>query len=60
VQEALSADPAYKFADVKVTTYEGNVQLSGFVDRDEQKGHAEEIAKKVPGVREVRNQIVKK
>jgi osmotically-inducible protein OsmY len=60
VQEALSADPAYKFADVKVVTYEGKVQLSGFVDRDEQKGQAEAITRKVAGVKEVRNQIVKK
>jgi len=60
VQEALGADPAYKFPDVKVTAYEGKVQLSGFVDRDEQKGQAEQIARKVPGVKDVQNQIVKK
>ena len=60
VQEALGADPAYKFTDVKVVTYQGKVQLSGFVDRDEQRGQAEEIAKKVAGVKEVQNRIVKK
>ena len=47
VQEALGADPAYKFPEVKVATYQGKVQLSGFVDRDEQKGQAEDIAKKL-------------
>jgi hyperosmotically inducible protein len=60
VQEALGADPAYKFPEVKVTTYQSKVQLSGFVDRDEQKGQAEDIAKKVPGVKEVKNDITKK
>lgn len=60
VVEALSSDPAYKFGDIKVVTYAGRVQLSGFVDRDEQKAKAEQIARRVPGVREVRNHIVKK
>jgi len=60
VQEVLSADPAYKFPDVKVATYQGKVQLSGFVDKGEQKGQAEDLAKKVPGVKEVRNDIAMK
>lgn len=38
VQEALNSDPAYKFTDVKAVVYQGKVQLSGFVDKDEQKG----------------------
>ena len=60
VEETLRTDPAYKFTDVKVVAYEGKVQLSGFVDKDEQKGQAEDIAKKVPGVKEVRNDIALK
>src|SRR5215213_3695975 len=60
VEEALRTDPAYKFTEVKVVAYEGKVQLSGFVDKGEQKGHAEDIAKKVPGVKEVRNDIAMK
>jgi osmotically-inducible protein OsmY len=60
IQEALSSDPAYKFGDVKVTTYQGKVQLSGFVDRDEQRGQAEEIAKRIRGVKEVKNDIARK
>ena len=60
VQEALSSDPAYKFTDVKVVAYQGKVQLSGFVDKGEQKGQAEEIAKKTPGVKEVKNDIAVK
>lgn len=60
VQQALSADPAYKFPEVKVVTYQGQVQLSGFVDRDEQKSQAEAIARKVSGVKDVKNDIRKK
>jgi hyperosmotically inducible periplasmic protein len=60
VQEALSSDPAYKFTEVKVAAYQGKVQLSGFVDKDQQKAQAEEIAKKIPGVKEVRNDITRK
>ena len=60
MQEALNSDPAYKFTEVKVAAYQGKVQLSGFVDKDHQKGQAEEIAKKTPGVKEVRNDITLK
>jgi osmotically-inducible protein OsmY len=60
VKEALSSDPAYKFTEVKVASYQGKVQLSGFVDKGEQKGQAPDIAKKVPGVKEVRNDITMK
>ena|SRR5688572_13387310 len=60
VQEALSSDPAYKFTEVKVVAYQGKVQLSGFVDKGEQKGQAEEIARKIPGVKEVKNDIAMK
>ena len=60
VQNSLSSDPAYKYTEVKVATYQGKVQLSGFVDNEQQKEHAEEIAKKTPGVKDVKNDIVRK
>ena len=60
VQTALSSDPAYKYTEVKVATYQGKVQLSGFVDKDEQREHAERVAKKTQGVKEVKNNIVLK
>jgi hyperosmotically inducible periplasmic protein len=60
VEEALRTDPAYKFTEVKVVAYEGKVQLSGFVDKGEQKGQAEDIARKVTGVKEVKNDIAMK
>jgi hyperosmotically inducible protein len=60
VQNALSSDPAYKFTEVKVATMQGKVQLSGFVDKDEQKDRAAEIAKKTQGVKDVKNDIALK
>jgi len=60
VEEALKSDPSFKFTDVKVVAYQGKVQLSGFVEKGEQKGQAEDIARKVPGVKGVKNDIVLK
>ena len=57
VKKELDGAPVYKFTDVKVNTYRGVVQLSGFVDTDEQKQKAGEIAKQVGWVREVMNNI---
>jgi osmotically-inducible protein OsmY len=57
VRSALKADTAYKFPDVKVTTFQGTVQLSGFVDNGSQKDRAAEIAKNTTGVKEVKNSI---
>src|SRR5205814_9170098 len=57
VRSELRNDPLYKFHDVDVKTFDGVVQLSGFVNADEQKRRAEEIARQVPGVMEVQNSI---
>src|ERR1044071_5070484 len=57
VKSELKNDPLYKFQDVDVKTFDGVVQLSGFVNSDEQKRRAEEIARGVPGVMEVQNSI---
>ena len=60
VEEALSSDTAYKYTDVKVSTYQGTVQLSGFVDNNQLKERAEDLAKKTKGVKDVKNNIVLK
>ena len=60
VKSALNDSDIYKFPDVKVNTYEGTVQLTGFVDSAEQKSKAEEIARNVRGVYNVQNQITLK
>ena len=57
VAGALKDSPVYKFPHVRVSTFNGVVQLSGFVVKDEQKGEAAELARRVPGVTEVINNI---
>jgi hypothetical protein len=60
VNTQLADSPVYKFHDVKVLTYDGIVQLSGFVDTVEQKNKATEIAQNTEGVRQVVNSLVLK
>jgi len=60
VRGALSQNPDYKFAEVNVDVFRGTVQLSGFVDSLDQKSKAAEIAKQVPGVKDVVNNITVK
>ena len=57
VKKALHADTQYKFEDVKVTTFKGTVQLSGFADSRDAKSRAGEIAKSVEGVKDLQNNI---
>ena len=57
VQDALTRSPTYKFPDVRVTTFDHVVQLSGFVNVPEQKQAAVEIAKNVQGVQGVIDNI---
>ena len=58
VNAALARDPVAKATQVQVETYEGVVQLSGFVDSEENKQRSEELARSIEGVREVQNNIV--
>ena len=60
VRKALSADTQYKYDDVKVQTFKGVVQLSGFVNSRDQKNRAGDLAKKVEGIKEVQNNITVK
>ena len=60
VKTALDSSPVYKFNDVHVNTYKGVVQLSGFVDTDEQKQKAGELTRNVPTVRDLVNNITLK
>lgn len=57
VKAAFVKDPIVKALQVKVETYKGIVQLSGFVDTPDQKSRAEQIARSTPGVQSVTNQI---
>ena len=60
VRDRLSQDTQYKYDDVKVQTFKGVVQLSGFVNSRDQKNRAGDLAKKVQGIREVENNITVK
>jgi hyperosmotically inducible protein len=55
VKAALVANPDTKARDVDVTTSHGVVQLSGFVDTNEERDAAAEVARSVTGVRSVDN-----
>lgn len=57
VKHALNDNPDYKFKDVVVTSFKGDVQLSGFVNSDQQKDRAVDLAKNVQGVKQVENNI---
>jgi osmotically-inducible protein OsmY len=58
VKTAIATDAGAKTAAaVNVDTYRGVVQLTGFVDSDDQASRAVSAAKKVQGVRSVRNDI---
>src|SRR3954467_2256873 len=58
VKTAIASDVGVKAAtNVNVETSRGVVQLSGFADSDAQASQAVQAAKKVNGVRSVRNDI---
>jgi osmotically-inducible protein OsmY len=51
-------DPSLKKMQVSVETLEREVQLSGFVDSPQNVARAGDIARRVAGVRSVRNDLV--
>jgi hyperosmotically inducible protein len=58
VKSAIATDVgARTAAGVNVETFKGTVQLSGFVDSQDQATRAADAAKKVDGVRSVKNDI---
>ncbi len=60
VKSALFADRVVNGFAVKVVTFKGVVQLSGFVNTAEQRSEAESVALHVRGVRSVENNITVK
>ena len=57
VKAAIFNDPSLKLLEIQVTTYKGEVQLSGFVGSIAQTNRAVELAKKVSGVTSVKNDM---
>jgi osmotically-inducible protein OsmY len=58
VKAAFAEDPTVKATEVKVETFKGTVQLSGFVDSREAEKRAVELARQVKGVQSVKNDMV--
>ena len=58
VRTAIIADSQLKLRQIDVAVMNNVVQLSGFVDTAQEKTHAGDVARKVEGVRSVKNDIV--
>jgi len=58
VKSALLSDGAVKSFEIKVETFKGVVQLSGFVDNDNQRFAAGKDALAVNGVKDLKNDLV--
>ena len=58
VKTALARDSMVKAHQVNVTTFQGQVQLSGFVDSQAQKDRATEVVRNIEGVKELHNDLV--
>jgi len=57
VKAAIFNEPTLKSAEIKVDTYKGVVQLSGFVAERQDAATAANVASAVPGVESVKNDI---
>ncbi len=60
VKAALAGDDLATLLSVEVETFRDVVQLSGFVDTEEEKNMAGEIAEGVDGVMKVENNLIVK
>lgn len=60
VKSALLAEKDVNSFDIKVETFNGTVQLSGFVDSQWQIDKAVQVAKAVNGVQHVKNDLIHK
>ena len=60
VKGALAAEELGTLLDIEVETFRDVVQLSGFVDSEEEKVMAGEIAERVKGVSRVENSLIVK
>jgi osmotically-inducible protein OsmY len=60
VKTSLAADPITKARQINVETYKGVVQLSGFVDSDNERRRALVVARNVRGVTEVEDKMTLK
>jgi len=57
VKTAIFNDPSLKVAEINVETFKGVVQLSGFVNSQTAASRAMTVARAVPGVTSVKNDM---
>ncbi|MGE5468220.1 MAG: BON domain-containing protein [Ignavibacteria bacterium] len=57
VKSAMAREAQGNTADIQVSTDNGVVQLSGFASSPQEASHAEDVARRVPGVKDVKNSI---
>jgi hyperosmotically inducible protein len=57
VKSAILGDPKLKVFQISVKTYNGTVQLSGFVDSEAMVDRAAEVAQEVSGAQAVKNDL---
>ena len=60
MKAALAADSVLSLVQIEVETFRDVVQLSGFVDNEEQKQSAGEVASTIEGVNRVENDLIVK
>ena len=58
IKSKMLSDPKLKNTAITVTTYQGTVQLSGFVNNAFQKVHANAVAMHTEGVQKVENSLI--
>jgi len=57
VKAAILNEPGLKVSEIKVETFKGVVQLSGFVSSKAAENEAVEVAERVEGVKAVKNDM---
>jgi osmotically-inducible protein OsmY len=57
VKAAIFNEPNLKSLEIKVATYDGVVQLSGFVSSSDAQARAVEITRRIDGVKSVENDL---
>ena len=60
VKSLLAADDFLKSFQISVETFQGTVQLSGFVNSQQAVNKADEIVRSVKGVKSVKNDLIVK
>jgi osmotically-inducible protein OsmY len=60
IKSLLAADDFLKSFQIRVKTYQGTAQLSGFVNSQKAVDKADEIVKSVKGVTDVKNNMIVK